>query len=214
MDISIVNERIQLYNPKWKFLAKKTALQLAIYVLFFCVIFNIPTIVSKNVLSFELTLAEFNKTLTVFDYGPRKFGSQLIFELILNACIFIRDVVTLLLEIAFTILLIVALVNYRKQKMAVMRKHGGDQKVIYKKEDLDAVRTTLFLAFFSALLHVFNFGTFVIYQFDTTPNKVIYVLVGMVGNFLITIRYSFNFFLFLKLNKIFKNNFLRKFCCF
>lgn len=212
LDLVIINERIQLYNPKWKFLAKKTAFQLAFYVLIFCVAINIPSIISKDIYSFNLELVEFNKTITMFDYEPRKFNNQIVFDWILATFIFIRDIIALALDITFTILLISALVNYKKQKMAVVRSTGTN-KVIYKKEDIDAVRTALFLVFLSAFAHIINFSIHIIYRLDTTPNKFIYVLVGMTGNFLITTRYSFNFFIFLKLNKIFKNNFLRNFCC-
>lgn len=210
-DIIIVYERVQLYNPKWKtFLAAKPAIQLSFYVMLFCLFINFSGFFARRIDTKTIFIIDNNRTVLVHAYRNSEYSYKKIYNWFLFASNFIKDIFTLIFEIFINILLILALKVYRKQKTRLQRT-VLKKRSIFTKEDLGMVKTALLLSFFSAILHLFNFGTFLAKQFDTTPNQIYYILIGILGSLLILIRHSINFFIFLNFNKRFQTEFYKIF---
>lgn len=211
-DIFIVYERVQLYNPKWKFLDKKSAIKLALYTILFCLIINVCSFIARRIEPRTISIMELNQTLEVYAYEDSNYDYQEIYDWFLMISNIVKDIITLVFEIIVNILLILALKAYRKQKIRLQTAKTVKQKSIFTKEDFGMVKTALLLSFFSAMLHLLNFGTFLAKKYDTTSNQIYYILIGIFGTTLILIRHSINFFIFLNFNKKFQTEFYRVFC--
>ncbi len=127
------------------------------------------------------------------------------FVVFLYICDFIRDILTLLVELAITTFLLVTIVRFYKNKKKVLKCDDQSDPIIFRRTDMNNSKLTLYICFFSSTTHICAFlsETFLDYS-----RHYIYVVVMFIFHFFFLTKYSLNFFIFLRLNKKFKRNFI------
>ena len=70
MDIYIVYSRIQVLYPKWKFLVKTSINKIALVMIIFCVLVNVPINLGRQVIKTTFRI-ESNATTTLETYGKK-----------------------------------------------------------------------------------------------------------------------------------------------
>lgn len=110
MDTFIVYERIQLYNPKWKFLSKTSAGKISLFVFLFSLVLNVPVNLSRNVIQNEFFTST-NKSVLAYSYALREFEqNNNLFTLSIIVSNFFRDGSgSMIIGITINIILIVTI---------------------------------------------------------------------------------------------------------
>jgi len=132
---------------------------------------------------------------------------------LITSC-FIRDILTLVIELSTTVFLVVTILKFydkKKRNMLanVLTNDENSDPIIFRRTDLNNSKITLYVCFVSCFIHI---GIFVLYVLtnvlgDTYSNCINFIF--SIFGFFFLLRHSVNFFIFLKLNKKFKRNFIR-----
>lgn len=217
LDITIVYERILMYLPKLKFMRNvQIYVYLLVFLLLSCVI-NLPANFSRDIysLAMNLTNSPLNDTIVVYTIKKRIFHYNDLFTVCLYASTFMRDILTLVIEIAVTVILLITMYRfYNKKRETVARtsteaissiNEQSSDAIIFRRTDMRNSQITLYICFISFVSHVGSFLALIVLYFN--HSDLYTYIVGFFGFFFL-IRHSVNFVLFLKLNKKFKRNFV------
>ena len=203
LDIFIVQDRIQMMQPKMNFLKKLSSRMISFLVLVFCCLVNIPVNMARQVKTTTITLS--NRTTEVYQYDIRKYHHQTIFMISVYFANFIRDIVPFLLETIVNIILIFVTISFYKKKRQLTNSfHQGADKTVFRRTSINNTKIAFIIGIISALIHVFNFSLLII--LITLPDEI-YYKVGHVMVFLHNARHALGIFIYLKLNKKFRGNF-------
>lgn len=217
LDITIVYERILMYSPKIKFMRNvQIYFYLLVFLLLSCVI-NLPANLSRDIysLAMNLTNTPINDTIVVYTIKKRIFYYNDLFTVCLYTSTFMRDILTLVIEIAVTIKLLITIYRFydkKREKVAMTSAEAiksiselNSDPIIFRRTDMRNSQITLYICFISFVSHVGSFSALIVLYFNHSDLHT--YTIGFFGFFFL-VRHSVNFFLFLKLNKKFKRNFI------
>jgi hypothetical protein len=213
LDIIIAYERILLYMPTFHFMRN---VKIHTYVIVFFVIsflINLPPNISRNFYNFTFHFEQpSNQSVKVFYFALRDFGENNdLFKWVLYVSTFLRDILALVIEFGITVFLLITIVKfYNKKKRLTNKKIAKPAKndvkpdTVFQKTELNNSKIILMICFISSLNHI---GTFLmllaLYFYET-----IYLFVAAAFGIVLLARHSLNFFIFFKLNKKFRRNFI------
>lgn len=216
IEMIIAYERILMYRPKIQFM-RNVNIHVLLGVIFItaCLI-NLPANLSRDVHTAMLTLNKTKPTnLTIKAYtlgGRRTFSSHNdLFTICLYVSTFLRDSLTLVIDLGITLSLIITIIKFYNGKQKLKRQIKAQKKVnsdpiVFRKTDMKNSKIALIICFFSSLGHSGNFlSLLVLFSFESNS----YQLVISITGFFYLCRNYLNFFLFLKYNMKFKRNFIR-----
>jgi hypothetical protein len=220
LDIIIAYERILLYMPTFHFMRN---VKIHTYVIVFFVIsflINLPPNISRNFYNFTFNFEQpSNLSVKVFYFALRDFGENNdLFKWVLYVSTFLRDILALVIEFGITVFLLITIVKFYNKKKRITNKKivkpaKNDVKptnddvnpdTVFQKTELNNSKIILMICFISSLNHI---GTFLmllaLYFYET-----IYLFVAAAFGTVLLVRHSLNFFLFFKMNKKFRRNFI------
>lgn len=201
MDIAIIYERIQLYSPRFRFLKQSSAYIISLCILLFCCILNLPPISAREVKSQMITINQ--ETFYMYKF-TNNFDASLVLKIILLCITFLRDIVPLIGEIFVNIILVVVIVRYFKQK-SVLQNQKKNSIIPFNRTNLKNSYIALVLCLISVCNHMLVFLGIVLFlkiEHNTFLNlKALFEICY-------SLRHSINFFIFLILNKKFRENFM------
>ena len=175
-DIVIVLERLSILSNKFKYLEKWTPGKLAIIVMISSLFINIPLI------------------NTPFFY--RRFGT-----IIIHLNLLIRDILTLIVEIALNLLSLFylkrLLVNKKKLTLQNQLKLSLIDKI-----DENSTKMVVLMCTLAAFVHFCVYYSWIISRKDKMNSKMI----GVIAFLIATIKFSLNFLIFYFYNQNFKDN--------
>ena len=201
LDIFIVFDRIQIMNPNIKFLKSLSARIIFFSVLIYCCILNMSVNLSRKV---SVTTIEFeNKTVQVYEYKLRKFSSQGIIMLLIYFSNFIRDLVPFFLEIITNAYLVSLTYTFIKKKSSL---NSNPKQIAFNLTQINNAKMAFVISLLSSTIHVMNFSLLII--LITLPSEA-YWIGGNVSLGIMNTRHAFSIFIYLKLNKKFRQNFFR-----
>ena len=205
LDIMISYERILMYLPKMKFLRNMNIYVYLLIMFIISCLINLPANLSREIKAMTLNL---NGTLniTVYKTGPRNFFYKDIFTGALYASTFLRDILTLIVELVISVFLVITIVKfYNKKKRVLNEDDVNSDPIIFRKTDMNNSKITLFICFFSSFNHIGVFLLLISLFFLESAYNTLYSIFGI--SFLL--RHCLNFFILIKLNKKFKRNLIR-----
>lgn len=216
IEMIIAYERILMYKPKMQFMRNVNIhVTLAAIFIIACLI-NLPANLSRDV---HTTMLTFNKikpaNLTIKVYtlgGKRTFSSHNdLFTMCLYVSTFLRDSLTLVIDLAITLSLIITIVKFYNGKQKLKRQIKAQRKVnsdpiVFRKTDMNNSKVALLICFVSSLGHLGTFlSLLVLFFLESKSHQLVISITG----FFYLCRNCLNFFLFLKYNMKFKRNFIR-----
>lgn len=199
-DIVIVLERLSILSNKFKYLEKWTPGKLAIIVMISSLFINIPLIFSRQPIKIAIKLNEtqiiyfYNYINTPFFY--RRFGT-----IIIHLNLLIRDILTLIVEIALNLLSLFylkrLLVNKKKLTLQNQLKLSLIDKI-----DENSTKMVVLMCTLAAFVHFCVYYSWIISRKDKMNSKMI----GVIAFLIATIKFSLNFLVFYFYNQNFKDN--------
>ena len=145
--------------------------------------------------------------MNFYKYGNSEYLSNIYFQISLYVSTFIRNIATLFLEISLNIILLIALRNHYKKKLAA----GATNHVMIKKNEKKKIYLAIVMCSISTICHIFSIIVAYFIKFGLMYPAVIYI--GPIAILVNTFRHTINFFIFYNLNKKFKKNIYCKFVC-
>ena len=219
LDIIIAYERILLYLPRFKFMRNVKIHIYLIVIFLISFLVNLPPNVSRYFFKFTLNFSRpINTTFDVYYFARRDFGKYNdYFTGFLYASTFFRDICTLVIELIICVCLLITVLNFYNRKRKLKKKRlekpskESEQDIsdsTIRKTEINNSKIIFLICIISSFNHI---GTFLIlislYFYDQIYNPLITTF-GLV----FLLKHSANFFLFMKLNKKFKNNFMTLMC--
>ena len=210
LDIAIAYERILIYLPKMKFMRNIKIYINLIAILAISFVLKLPSLLTRNIgtstLNFSSDISFKVAYLSAVSYGKA-------FNVFLYISIFLRDILTVIIEIIASVVLIITIVRFYKKKERIsatredyMAENVVDSEIIiFKKAALNNSKITLYMCIFSFFNQIIVFITLfsaIIFS-EIVTFSLIYIFA-----LLFLLRQSLNFFIFLKLNRKFKRNFI------
>ena len=214
LDICIAYERILMYLPKVKFMRNVKIYMILIVIVSVSLIFNVPSILLReigfSVLSFNVTHGP-NSTV-VFKTYYFLYNRTDFMIICYYVSIVFRDIVTVIIEMVVTVILVITIIKFYNRKRRVvsikdvnMAEDTNSEPIIFRETDLNNSKITLFICIFSFLNHIIVFMSRISTLYFELNVTVTLIFISML---LFLIKQSCNFFIFLKLNKKFKRNFI------
>lgn len=205
LDIAFAYERILMYLPTVNFMRGiKLYVSLPTMLVLSCLV-NLPANMSREV--YETTLNfDANLTTKVYRTDRRIFQYNSLFTVCLYISTFLRDILTMAVELTVTVFLVITIVKfYQNKKRVVTGEENAEQKT-FRKTVMDNSKISLYISMVSCINHV---GTFLclIFLFFASPS--LYITILTLNGYVLLTRHSFDSFLLLKLNKKFKTNCIR-----
>lgn len=200
LDIFIVYERIQQYTQFLKFLRNKTAGKITFGVVLYSIVINIPIGIGRTECHENITIS--NKSIDVYSYCLRRFPYNSYFVLSILISNFIRDIISLIIEVTLNVILIVTMIRFYKARMMINVQNFNT--FAFKRTSINNSKIALFMNFVSSVFHVTTFFFIIIRQYSSVDT---YNYISKIFAIVYSFRHSLNFFLFLKLNKKFRRNF-------
>ncbi len=143
----------------------------------------------------------YSDTLILYKYTNSGFAQDLSFQIFSYICNFIRDIVSLILEIAANVVLVIVLKRFYANKLALGLTNEQAKSMIKKNE-----RNNMKLAFVNSLLsgltHLFSFFVFMFLKYGYQNPVVLFL--GFISILVNSFRHSLNFVLFYRFNKKFR----------
>jgi hypothetical protein len=208
LDIVISIDRLSIFISKLKHFNHPNPYITCLILFASSCLINIPTALSVYFKDDQ----EINNDLLISVANDTDFsvcGSGILFgnAIFIGVNIFFRDIVTLILEIIFSILI---LLNYKRfQSMKIkLRKQSTLQTTQNNNNNLSQekklTRMTLYLSIISIITHISIFITFIFFIF--LSDYIIGKYIQLVGIYSITIKHCLNFFIFYKFDSNFRSN--------
>lgn len=215
LDIYISLDRLfNFFTSLNKF--KKLSYKTVCFILFIvCLVINCPIF-----LMFEPTMLPVNldgKTITIiYIFGTSKFGKSEIGEILSFLIYFIRDVVTLVLEVVLNLVSVALLKKRVSMKQSFKKSNSSFNSlsvVESSKKFLNRVNKNLTLMVFamcilSALMHISFIGCVFMYTLKVSNSTS---GVCFLSRFTMSMKHFSNFFFFLIFNTLFMEQFKNKF---
>ena len=207
LDIFIVYERLQLYNSKLKFLLNTSACKISLFVFLISIFINIPINISRQ--STDKMLSINSSTLMLYKYDSNRFTDNKIFLIFVFMNNFIRDVLTLFVEIFLNGALFFSIKSFFKRKKTLTGKNSNQINLSLNLRSIERRNSeiSVFLSILSGLTHLFTFSVFVLSKLKNQNNTI--MSSGMLPALFNALKNSINFFIFLLLNKQFRQHFLK-----
>lgn len=192
LDIFLVYEQIQVYKPNLTFLAKRSACKIYICIFIYSVLINLFLNISRK--NHEEILILESGSIKVYYYGFGKIG-QYQFDILKIFSLFVRDVFFLIIEIIISIILIRTVIQYHKTGILTrnVRTRINNSKIAF------------FMNFISSTFRLYTFFLVVLIQLHFYDA---YYIFSRIYKLLLCLKNGSNFFLLLKLNRKFRENFL------
>lgn len=207
LDIIISYERILMYLPRIIFMRNMKVYTFLLIILFLSILVNTSNIFSLSIYSSTLTFNSTKSSVEVYFLENSRFNYQNLFNVFFYFNSFLRDIVTFIVELGITVFLVITIVKFYDKKKKVLS--GDDQNsdpIIFRKTDMNNSKITLYICVVCSLYHIAIFVN-VSLRFFNANSYFLYTFVSI--EYMLQLRHSLNFFVFIKLNKKFKRNFLR-----
>lgn len=210
LEIFLVYERIRIYDPRWKFIKNMSNTMLYGIILLISFTINLPVNMSREVGINKYYLLDTDSLQEGYIAAERDFEHQEILKGFIFACSIIRSIVTLFLEIGFTAILIYTLNVFWKQKI-VSQTINREKTIVFKAKERSNLKICFTHCIISIMYHSLNFGTFLAKEFDSTPGRKYFQMIGIAGAFGVHLKYTLSFIIFYVFNKKFKTAFIKMF---
>jgi hypothetical protein len=207
MDTIISIERLSIFIPKFQILKKYSTILIGGLVMLLCSVVNLPSMLRYYVKSDQEVLNDLVHQTFSFCGKGILFNNDLL--LILN--IFIRDVLTLILELFFAALSCYFYHKFqvKKNRIRVIEtkqdqtpNQSSDTKSKKIKEDRDFTLMVIYLSMLSVLCHLVVFVTFVYFILH---NGSMLNLMASISIFLNALKHMLNFFIFYRFDRNFRS---------
>ena len=197
-DILIAYERILIYKPRLQSLRNVKVYTFIFSMFVFSFVCNLPANMLRDIKEYTLS---FNGTIkTAYYIGVYDSFDNSLFLVFLYIGIFLRDILTLIVELSITVFLIITIVRIQKMRSENLRiSNKRDNK------ELNNSKITLIICLVSAFNHIQTFVSILALLF--LGPYVTYVI-DIATTILLLVKNSVNLFIFLRLNKKFRHNFL------
>ena len=220
LDVLITLERICQLNKKFTIIKKVSPLLLSLVSLIFCIIVNIPFFMINNFSYVDVKTSP-SEIFRLFYYTYSNFASTLVGRVLTYVVYGIRDMFTLIAQVALGILLIILVKRYanrRKRLFNLGQSSTPDQSsltsdkikstnnIVIRKKDAKIDRKVTLMVFFmctlSSVEHLFACLSIIYYYFyvNSLAN-----LLSLIASFTIIVKNLSNFFFFFFFNKLFRD---------
>jgi hypothetical protein len=210
LDILILYERILLYLPKIQFLRKVNLHAYLAVILALSILINVPANLSRDLKEIPLTL---NGTvnISVYQFSKRSFCEyDDLFTIVLYASTFLRDILTLAIELVLTVFLVVTIWRFNRKKRRLLEMNvvsNGDSNSS-EKIDLNQSKIIILICLLSSFNHIVTFLILVVTYF-IDPSMHTNMVMSIVSGNTFLARSSLDFFILLWFNSKFRENFFR-----
>ena len=207
LDMFIIYERLQLYNSKFKFLLNTSACKISLFVLLISIFINIPINISRQ--STQKMFSINSSNLMLYKYDSTRFTDNKIFLIFVFMNNFIRDVLTLFVEVFLNGALFFSIKSFFKRKITLTAKNSNQTNLNLNLRLIERRNSeiSVFLSILSSLTHLLTFSVFVSSKLDNQNNTI--MSSGMLPALFNALKNSINFFIFLLLNKQFRQHLLK-----
>ena len=208
LDIVIAYERILMYLPNVKFMRnKKIYLTLLIILVLSCLI-NLPVNLSRGsestTLNFNISLDKtLSKLTTKVYFGERRALTNTILNVFVFISAFIRDIITIFIELSITVFLLYTIVKFYNRRRRVLNPDQNSDPIIFRKTDMNNSKFTFYICLVSSFNHIITFSSLIVYVLF---NSNVYLVIITISGVIFWLKHSLNFFILFKLNKKFKRN--------
>ena len=211
LDIVIVIDRLSIFVNFFKKLSKINPLNISIFLAIICFTINLPTFFRFRLKSDEEILYDFTESSINSSYLAFGIcGSWYLHDniIIVGLNIIGRDLLTLCLEIIFSILSVIYFIRFKESRKSIKIQSVKDKKMTDKADDNRLSAMTRFLLIISLITHIAACIAF--FFFFTLERLTLHYFI-MIANLSIVIKHSINFFIFYHFNKNFKSIFSKLF---
>ena len=211
LDIVIVIDRLSIFVNFFKKLSKINPLNISIFLAIICFTINLPTFFRFRLKSDEEILYDFTESSINSSYLAFGIcGSWYLHDniIIVGLNIIGRDLLTLFLEIIFSILSVIYFIRFKESRKSIKIQSVKDKKMTDKADDNRLSAMTRFLLIISLITHIAACIAF--FFFFTLERLTLHYFI-MIANLSIVIKHSINFFIFYHFNKNFKSIFSKLF---
>ena len=213
LDIVIVIDRLSIFVNFFKKLSKINPLNISMFLAIICFTINLPTFFRFRLKSDEEILYDFTESSINSSYLAFGIcGSWYLHDniIIVGLNIIGRDLLTLCLEIIFSIMSIFYFNKFKEKKKSIKINYvnANDKKTTEKAEDNRLSVMTRFLLIISLITHI---AACIAFFFFFTSERLILHFFIMIANFSVVAKHSVNFFIFYYFNKKFRTIFFSLF---
>ena len=220
-DCVLLVERASLLTKKFDKFARLNSFKINIFIFFGCNILNLPGYFLYDVKSNQdFKNAATNDTINFKYYSTNPFFLTLAGRIIIVFLVFIKDILTLVIEILLSIVLIVLFKDYLVNKRALLtpskHKNSNQEQEQHEQQsdsliiqfngklpnkldklNIKLIKTTIFISVCSIMSHLVLVLCYVIYLIDDTSFLARYA--SLTGILFVLFKYISNFFFFYKI---------------
>jgi hypothetical protein len=215
LNILIIFERMSLYQINMKIFSTLNPYKVCLVSFFFCCLINWPTLLQFSINSIdEFNQARTNYSILVnFTYCKRTdFILSTLGKVIFCLIYFIRDILTLIIEILAYFVSLITFKRYLKRSddigLSLPINNRSNRIKLLEKTNKKLTDMSISSALLSIICHFLTICYMVIYfLFD---NSLVFHYYGFFSSFIICIRYSLTFFFNYYYSLNFRNVILRK----